>query len=84
MFLHHYHYLIYVEVSCHPNLLSFPNHLHSLTSWNTEMAQMAQQPILQMKINDNCVCVQHLVGSEEVKIFLIELGPSGGLMSVGV
>jgi hypothetical protein len=48
------------------------------------MAQMEQQPILKMEINDNCVCAQHMVGSGKVKISLIELGPSGGLMSAGV
>jgi hypothetical protein len=45
------------------------------------MAYMAQQPILKMEINDSCVCAQHMVGSGEVRIFLIDLGPSRGLMS---
>jgi hypothetical protein len=48
------------------------------------MAQMAQQPILQMKFNDIYVFSQHLVASGKVKISLIELGPFGDLMSVGV
>jgi hypothetical protein len=45
---------------------------------------MTQQPVLVMKISDNCVCAQHLVGSGEVRISLIELGPSRGLMSTRV
>jgi hypothetical protein len=44
------------------------------------MAQMTQQPILKMEIIDNCVCTQHLVGGGEVRVCLIELGPSRGLM----
>jgi hypothetical protein len=48
------------------------------------MAQMAQQLVLKMDINDNCVCSRHMVGSGEVKVFVIELGPSGGLMSAGL
>jgi hypothetical protein len=45
------------------------------------MAQMAQQPILKMEISDRCVCAQHLVGIGEVRICLIEVGPSIGLMA---
>jgi hypothetical protein len=41
---------------------------------------MAQQPILKMEISDSCVCAQHLVGGGEVRIFLIEVGPSRGLV----
>jgi hypothetical protein len=48
------------------------------------MAQMTQKPILKMKIIDNCVCTQHLVGGGEVRVCLIELGPSRGLMAVRV
>jgi hypothetical protein len=48
------------------------------------MAHMAQQPILKMEISDNYACVQHMVGSGEVNISRIELGPSRGLMSIGV
>jgi hypothetical protein len=48
------------------------------------MAQMAQQPIMKMKNSDSCVGAQHLVGSGEVRISLIDLGPSRSLMSVGV
>jgi hypothetical protein len=32
------------------------------------MAQMAQQPVLKMEVNDSCVCAQHMVGRGEVKI----------------
>jgi hypothetical protein len=39
------------------------------------MAQMAQQPILNMEIGDIFVCAQHLVGVGEVRICLIEVGP---------
>jgi hypothetical protein len=45
---------------------------------------MEQEPVLKMEINDNCVCAQHMVGSGEVRISLVELGPSVGLMSAGV
>jgi hypothetical protein len=45
------------------------------------MTHMAQQPILNMEIGDNCVCAQHLVGVGEVKICLIEVGPSRGLVA---
>ena len=48
------------------------------------MAQTTQQPILKMEIIDNCICTQHLVGGGEVRVCLIELGPSEGLMSIGV
>jgi hypothetical protein len=41
---------------------------------------MAQKLVLKMEINDNYVCAQHMVGSGEVRISLVELGPSGGLM----
>jgi hypothetical protein len=41
---------------------------------------MAQQLVLKMEISDICVCTQHLVGVGEVRIYLIEVGPSGGLM----
>jgi hypothetical protein len=45
------------------------------------MAQTTQQPILKMEIIDNYVCTQHLVGGGEVKVCLIELGPSICLMA---
>jgi hypothetical protein len=45
---------------------------------------MAQQPILKMEIGDSCVCAQHLVGVGEVRICLIEVGPSGGLMAARI
>jgi hypothetical protein len=45
---------------------------------------MAQQPILKTEISDNYVCAQHLVGGGKVMIFLIELGPSRGLMATRV
>jgi hypothetical protein len=48
------------------------------------MAQMTQQPVLKMEISDNCVCAQHLVGGGEVEIFLIEVGPSRGLVAARV
>jgi hypothetical protein len=44
------------------------------------MTQMAQQPVLKMEIGDSCVCSQHLVGVDEVRICLIEVGPSGGIV----
>jgi hypothetical protein len=40
------------------------------------MAQMTQQPILKMEIIDDFICAQHLVGGGEVRVYLIELGPS--------
>jgi hypothetical protein len=42
---------------------------------------MAQNPILNMEISDKFVFPQHLVGGGEVRIFLIELGPSEGLVA---
>ena len=45
---------------------------------------MTQQPILKMEIIDNYVCTQHLVGGGKVRVYLIELGPSIGLVAVGV
>jgi hypothetical protein len=48
------------------------------------MAQMAQQPILNMEIIDSCVGAQHLVGVGEVGIGLIEVGPPEGLMAARV
>jgi hypothetical protein len=44
------------------------------------VTQVAQQPILHMKISDTYVSSRHLVGSGVVKISLIDLGPFGGLM----
>jgi hypothetical protein len=34
-----------------------------------------------MEIIDNFICTQHLVGGGEVWVYLIELGPSIGLMA---
>jgi hypothetical protein len=48
------------------------------------MAQMTQQPITKMEIIDNCVCTQNLVGGGEVQVYLIELGPSTGVMAARV
>jgi hypothetical protein len=48
------------------------------------MAQMAQNPILKMEISDSCFFSQHLVGGGEVRISLIESGPSEGLMDARV
>ena len=45
------------------------------------MAQMAQHPTLKMEIGDSCVCAQHLVCVGEVKICIIEVGESEGLMA---
>jgi hypothetical protein len=45
---------------------------------------MAQKHILEMEISDSCVYTQHLVGGGEVKIFLIEVGPCGGLVDARV
>jgi hypothetical protein len=39
---------------------------------------------MKMEISENYVCPQHMVGSGEVKISLVELGPSEGLMPEGV
>jgi hypothetical protein len=44
------------------------------------MAQMTHQRILKMEIGDNCICTQNLVGGGKVRVYLIELGPSRGLM----
>jgi hypothetical protein len=48
------------------------------------MAQTTQQPIMKMKIIDNCVYTQDLVGGGEVQVCLIELGPSRGIMDARV
>jgi hypothetical protein len=48
------------------------------------MAQMTQQPILKMEIIDNCIHTQHLVGGGEVRVCLVELGPSICLMATRV
>jgi hypothetical protein len=48
------------------------------------MVQTTQQPILNMEIIDNCVYTQHLVGGGEVRVCLIELGPSKYLMATRV
>jgi hypothetical protein len=45
---------------------------------------MTQQPILKMEMIDNCICTQHLVGGGEVRVYLIELGPSRGLMATRI
>jgi hypothetical protein len=45
------------------------------------MAQMAQQPILNMEIIGSYVGNQNLVGVGEVRIFLIEVGTPRGLMA---
>jgi hypothetical protein len=37
-----------------------------------------------MEIIENCVCTQHLVGGGEVRVYLIELGPSKCLMCTRV
>jgi hypothetical protein len=37
-----------------------------------------------MEFGDNCVLSQHLVGVGEVKICLIEVGPSRGLMAARI
>jgi hypothetical protein len=37
-----------------------------------------------MEIIDNCICTQHLVGGGEVRVCLIELGPSRCLMAARV
>jgi hypothetical protein len=48
------------------------------------MTQMAQQPVLKMEISDNYVFTQHMVGVGEVRIYLIDMGPSRGLMATRV
>jgi hypothetical protein len=48
------------------------------------MAQKTQQPTLKMEIINNCVCTQHLVGGGEVRVCLIELGPSRCLKATRV
>ena len=48
------------------------------------MAQVERQPVLKMEIGDNCVCTQHLVGVGEIKICLIEVGTSRGLMATRI
>jgi hypothetical protein len=48
------------------------------------MAQMAHYLVLKMEIGDSCFCAQHLVGVGEVKICLIEMGPSGGLVATRI
>jgi hypothetical protein len=48
------------------------------------MAQMTQQPILKIEIIENYIFTQHLVGGGEVLVYIIELGPSRGLMGARV
>jgi hypothetical protein len=48
------------------------------------MAQKTQQPILKMEITNNYIHTQHLVGVGEVRVYLIELGPSICLMDTRV
>jgi hypothetical protein len=48
------------------------------------MTHMAQQPIMKMEISDNYVCTQHMVGVGEVNIYLIEVGPSEGLVATRI
>ena len=45
---------------------------------------MAHQSILKIEISDNYVYTQHLVGGGEVRIFLIEVGPSRDLVAARV
>jgi hypothetical protein len=45
---------------------------------------MAQQLILKMEISDSCVCAQHMLGVGVVRICLIEVGPSGGIMATRI
>jgi hypothetical protein len=59
----------------------FPDQLHRLLDGTP---QTTQQPILKMEIIDNYICTQHLVGGGKVRVCLIELGPSRGLMATGV
>jgi hypothetical protein len=37
-----------------------------------------------MEISDSYVCTQHLVGVGEVRIYLIEVGPSRGLVATRI
>jgi hypothetical protein len=48
------------------------------------MAHKTQQPILKLEIIDNHVFTEHFVGGSEVRVFLIDLGPSRGLMATRV
>jgi hypothetical protein len=48
------------------------------------MAQMAHQPILKMETSEKFVCAQHLVGVGEVRIYLIEFGPSINLVATRI
>jgi hypothetical protein len=45
------------------------------------MAYTTQQPILKIEIINNCLCTQHLVGGGKFWVYLIDLGPSRGLMA---
>jgi hypothetical protein len=45
---------------------------------------MAHHLVLKMENSDSHVFAQHLVGSGKVKIFLIEVGPSRGLVPARV
>jgi hypothetical protein len=45
---------------------------------------MAQQHVLKKEISDRCVCAQNLVGVGEVRIYLIEVGPSKGLVATRI
>ena len=84
IFLHQCYHLFNAKVSCHPTVVSFPNNLHALTWWNTKMDHMAQQLVLKMEISDSCVWAKHLVGFGEVRICLIEVGPSRGIVDARV
>jgi hypothetical protein len=48
------------------------------------MDQMTQQPILKMEINDHLFGTKHLVGGGEVRVCLVEVGSSRGLVATRI
>jgi hypothetical protein len=48
------------------------------------MSQTTKKHILKMKVIDKYVFIENLVGGGEVRVYLIELGPSRGLMATRV
>jgi hypothetical protein len=62
-------------MSFHPIVVSLPNHLCTLACGNTEVDQMAENSILDVKINEIHSYTQELIGGGEVRVTLIKLGP---------
>jgi hypothetical protein len=71
-------------MSCHLTIVGFPNQLCTLACRIIEMAQVAQNSIMNVKIDDSCAYTQELIGGGKVWILLIKLGPLRCFMSKGM